>query len=362
MQTLEAIAPMTYQESYDNCGLQVGDPNSELSGVLVALDITEEVLEEAIQRGCNMVVAHHPLLFSGLKSISGKNYIERVVLTAIKKNLSLYAIHTNLDNVKHGVNAKIAQKLQLQNNEILAPAQDTLLKLYTYAPAEHAETIKNALFAAGAGNIGAYSECSFSATGIGSFKPGSTAQPFIGTSGGPREYAEEIKLEVLVAKDKKNEVLRALRQAHPYEEIAYEWVSLQNRNQDIGAGIIGTLAHPMKHRDFLIYLKEKMNTECVRHTAFIGEEVKTVAVCGGSGSFLLGKAIAAKADVFVTGDFKYHQFFDADGKIMIADIGHYESEQFTVELLTETLRKQWADLPVYPAEKSTNPVRYFYGR
>lgn len=360
MQTLEAFAPTIYQESYDNCGLQVGDPDREVKGVLVSLDVTEAVLEEAITRNCNMVVAHHPLLFSGLKSISGKNYIERIVLKAIKNDIALYAIHTSLDNMKRGVNAKIAEKLQLQNIKILAPVQDTLLKLYTYAPAGHAEAIKNALFAAGAGTIGEYSECSFSAKGMGTFKPSEQAHPFIGKAGSAREHAEEVKLEVLVSVDKKNSVLQVLLHAHPYEEPAYELVALQNANQDIGAGMIGTLPEPMKPVDFLGYLKEKMRTECIRYTEFAGREVKTVAVCGGSGSFLLKNAIAAKADVFVTGDFKYHQFFDADGKIMIADIGHYESEQFTVELLAALIQKDRTKLPVHITGIITNPVRYFY--
>lgn len=356
---LENAAPLSYQESYDNSGLQIGDPNREVSGVLVALDVTEAVLEEAVRRNCNLIVAHHPLLFSGLKSISGKNYIERIVINAIKNDIAIYAIHTNLDNMLQGVNMKIAEKLRLQQVRILAPSPDTLLKLYTYAPLEHAETIKNALFAAGAGNIGDYSECSFSVKGTGTFKPGENAQPFIGKAGGERENAEEVKLEVLVSKDKKNAILRALRNAHPYEEVAYELVALQNTHQDIGSGMIGTLAAPMKQDEFLHYLKTSMNVSCIRHTEFTGDEIRTVAVCGGSGSFLLNNAIAAEADVFITGDFKYHQFFDADGKIMIADIGHYESEQFTVELIADILNKKFPNFAVLLTDLSTNPIKYY---
>jgi dinuclear metal center YbgI/SA1388 family protein len=360
MNTLEAAAPLHYQESYDNSGLQIGSPEMEVKAVLVTLDVTEAIIEEAIERDCNMVVAHHPLLFSGLKSISGKNYIERIVLKAIKNDIAIYACHTNLDNMRNGVNAKIAEKIGLKNVEILAKGYANLFKLYTYVPVKDAGKVKEALFTAGAGNVGNYSECSFSSNGEGTFKPGENTNPAIGEAGGNREQVDEIKLEVLVPLDKKNSVLKALFDTHPYEEVAYELITLQNANQDIGAGMIGELDKPMPRERFLKHLKDVMQTDCIRHTKLLSPEIQRVAVCGGSGSFLLNDAIRAKADIFITGDFKYHQFFDADGKIVIADIGHYESEQFTRELIAVILNEKFRNFAVLFSNLSTNPIKYFY--
>jgi len=358
-QVLEAFAPLRYQESYDNCGLQVGDPSQEITGVLLSLDVTETILEEAISRNCNMIVAHHPLIFSGLKSISGRTYIERIVHKAIKNDISIYAAHTNMDNMRHGVNAKIAEKLGLQDTRILSMKSDTLYKLYTYAPQNAVDKVRDALFAAGAGDIGKYRECSFNMPGSGTFRPDAGADPAIGTAGGPREWVDEVKIEVIIQKHQEARVLSALFEAHPYEEVAYEVIALQNKNQEIGAGMIGTLPQPVQEADFLRLIKENMKTDCIRHTALIGKPVQKVAVCGGSGSFLLQDAIIAGADIFITGDFKYHQFFDADERIIIADIGHYESEQFTIELFQELLNKKFPNFAILLSNFSTNPVKYF---
>ena len=359
IEAIEDFAPLHYQESYDNSGLQIGDVNMEVKGVLVSLDITEAILKEAQARGCNMIVAHHPLLFSGLKRISGRNYIERIVQYAIKNDISIYAAHTNLDNMRTGVNAKIAEKLGLQNAAILSMKMDTLSKLYTFAPREAADKVRDALFAAGAGDIGKYRECSFNTKGTGTFRPDKNANPAIGEAGGDREWVDEVKIEVLVQKHKEVQVMKALFENHPYEEVAYEFIALQNPNQEIGAGLIGTLPEPVDEKNFLSFLKERMKTDCVRHTELSGKPVQRVAVCGGSGSFLLKDAISAGADFFITGDFKYHQFFDADGKIVIADIGHYESEQFTVELLGDILKKKFPNFATLLSNLSTNPVKYF---
>ncbi|WP_276132426.1 Nif3-like dinuclear metal center hexameric protein [Polluticoccus soli] len=359
MQVIEAYAPLAYQESYDNSGLQVGNPSDEAKGILLSLDVTEQILDEAMQRGCNMIVAHHPLIFSGLKRLSGRNYIERIVQKAIKNDINIYAAHTNLDNVRNGVNARIAQKLGLQNTAILQPKMETLSKLYTYVPVKDADQVRDALFAAGAGNIGQYGECSFNTPGTGTFRPGSAANPVIGVTGGPREVVDEVKLEVLVPTHIQSGILRALRAAHPYEEVAYEFVALQNANRELGAGMVGTLANPMEGNAFLAYVKERMKTDCIRHTALLNKQIEKVALCGGSGSFLLKEAIGAGADVFITGDFKYHQFFDADGRIVIADIGHFESEQFTVEIFEELLKEKFPNFAVLLSNYKTNPVKYF---
>jgi dinuclear metal center YbgI/SA1388 family protein len=360
IQTIESYAPPLYQESYDNCGLQVGDAEREVTGVLLTLDVTEEILDEALQRNCNMIVAHHPLIFSGLKRITGRSYVERIVQKAIKNDIHIFAAHTNLDNIINGVNAKIAEKLGLSDYYILSPKSGTLVKLYTYAPVAAADKVRNAMFSAGAGEIGKYRECSFNTGGTGTFKPRKNADPAIGEPGGPRENVDEVKIEVLIQKDKERSVLNALFNSHPYEEVAYELIPLQNANQEIGAGIVGSLAEPMDEASFLAFLKKQMKTDCIRHTTLRGQNVEKIAICGGSGSFLLKEAIAAGADAFVTGDFKYHQFFDAEGKIIIADIGHFESEQFTPEIFEAILKEKFPTFAILLSNLTTNPVKYFY--
>jgi dinuclear metal center YbgI/SA1388 family protein len=360
IQTIESYAPPLYQESYDNCGLQVGDAEREVTGVLLTLDVTEEILDEALQRNCNMIVAHHPLIFSGLKRITGRSYVERIVQKAIKNDIHIFAAHTNLDNIINGVNARIAEKLGLSDYYILSPKSGTLVKLYTYAPVSAADKVRNAMFSAGAGEIGKYRECSFNTGGTGTFKPRKNADPAIGEPGGPRENVDEVKIEVLIQKDKERSVLNALFNSHPYEEVAYELIPLQNANQEIGAGIVGSLAEPMDEASFLAFLKKQMKTDCIRHTTLRGQNVEKIAICGGSGSFLLKEAIAAGADAFVTGDFKYHQFFDAEGKIIIADIGHFESEQFTPEIFEAILKEKFPTFAILLSNLTTNPVKYFY--
>jgi len=357
---LEQFAPLPYQESYDNSGLQTGDPSQEITGILVSFDITEAVLEEAIARGCNMIVAHHPLIFSGIKKLTGQNYVARTVQKAIKNDLVLYAAHTNLDNMRQGVNHEMSERLGLERTAILDMKADTLTKLYTYVPVHAAEAVRAALFAAGAGDIGKYRECSFSTPGTGTFKPDANANPAIGQAGGPREWVDEVKLEVLVPRHLEAKILATLFEAHPYEEVAYEFVHLHNANQEIGSGMLGYLPQALPAMEFLALLKEKLKTGCIRYTSPTGKAIQKVAICGGSGSFLLGKALAAGADAFITGDFKYHQFFDADGRILIADVGHYESEQFTPELLQRLLKKKFPNFAILLADTKTNPVNYFY--
>lgn len=357
---LEDFAPLTYQESYDNCGVQVGDTNMEVTGVLLTLDITEDVIDEAITRHCNMIVAHHPVIFSGLKKLTGRNYVERVVLKAIKNDILLYAAHTNMDNARAGVNAIIAGRIGLQQTTILQPMHGTLKKLYTYAPGKDAVQVRDALFAAGAGQIGKYAECSFNTEGQGSYRPLPDASPYIGEAGGPRHTEPEVKIEVLVQPHNEAAVLRALFGSHPYEEVAYELIALQNQNQEIGAGLVGNLPEPMEATVFLTHLKEKMNVSCIRHTRLPEKKIQRVAVCGGSGSFLLIDALRAGADIFITADYKYHQFFDAENRIVIADIGHYESEQFTVQLFEHLLKKKIPNFAPLLSDINTNPVNYFF--
>jgi dinuclear metal center YbgI/SA1388 family protein len=354
---LESIAPLSFQEGYDNSGLIVGDKEAEVTGILVCLDSTEIIVEEAIEKGCNLIVAHHPIVFGGLKKLTGKNYVERTVINAIKNDIAIYAIHTNLDNVIAGVNGKIAEKLGLKNTKVLSPKNQLLKKLVTYVPIEAKSKVQDALFNAGAGHIGNYSECSYSSNGEGSYLANDKANPYKGDKT-KRHFEPEVKVEVVYSIDKEPRLVASLIKAHPYEEVAYDLINLTNVSDQIGAGIIGDLEEPIDSLLFLKDLKVKMNTNCVRHTQLTTNEVKKVAICGGAGSFLLRDAIAQQADIFITGDFKYHEFFDADNQIIIADIGHFESEQFTIELLVSILKEKFTTFAVRLTEKETNPIHY----
>ncbi len=357
-QYLDQIAPPSYQESYDNAGLLVGDASWEVTGMLLALDSTEAVLEEAIEKGCNLIIAHHPIVFSGLKKLTGKNYIERVLIKAIKNDLAIYVCHTNLDNVfKNGVNAKFAQKLGLTQTKILAPKRGLLQKLHTFVPHAHKDAVARALFAAGAGSIGNYTECSFQLAGIGTFKGEEGAMPALGVVGTQHQEAET-RLEVIVPQHRQGAVLQALQAAHPYEEVAYDLIALENAHPQVGAGVVGELEHPMEPMEFLTFLKQQMKTDCVRYTELCRPQIKRVALCGGAGSFLLSQAKRAGADVFITADYKYHQFFDADKALIIADIGHYESEQFTIELFYELLTQKFINFAIHCTKVTTNPINY----
>lgn len=354
---LESLAPRSSQESYDNSGLLIGDSNAELSKALICLDSTEGVVDEAIASGCNLIIAHHPIIFKGLKSLTGKTYIERVVIKCIQNNIALFTIHTNLDNYRFGVNFEIGKRLGLKKLEILAPKENGLKKLVTYVPKEYSEKVLNSLFVAGAGTIGEYSECSFTSHGEGTFKPLEESDPFIGIQG-ERTSVLELKLEVLVTNHVLEKVVNALIDNHPYEEVAYDVFDLANSNQYEGAGMIGELAEPMETMDFLVELKKNFNCGTIRHTTILKEKISKVAFCGGSGSFLLNHAKQSNADIFITGDFKYHEFFDSENQIVIADIGHYESEQFTINLLSDVLTEKFPNFAVQLTGINTNPINY----
>lgn len=355
---LESLAHPSLQESYDNAGLITGHPSWECKGVLCTLDVTEEVIKEAVEKSCNMIVAHHPIVFRGLKKINGHNYVERTVIAAIKHDIAIYAIHTNLDNVLHGVNGRMASLLGLQHATVLAPKENVLKKLYTFAPASKAAQVREALFAAGAGHIGNYSECSFNMEGTGTFKAGEGTDPYVGQQGSQHQEAET-KIEVVFPYYLESRILDALVKNHPYEEVAFDLVTLTNRHAATGAGLVGELPEPMEGKAFLEKLKEVFGLRVIRHTPLLQKAIKRVALCGGAGSFLISNALSAKADIYITGDMKYHEFFDADGRMVIADIGHYESEQFTVALLQEVLEEKFLTFAVLKTTVNTNPVQYF---
>lgn len=356
---LESVAPLVLQESYDNSGLQTGNPSGIVNSVLVTLDITEEVIEEAIGKGAELIIAHHPVIFGGLKKLIGSNSVERVILKAVCNNIAIYAAHTNLDNIEGGVNSMIARKLGLTNQKILNPAVSVLRKLVTFVPAAQLNQVRNAVFAAGAGHIGNYDQCSFNMEGFGTFRGNEDTNPFVGERG-TFHTETEIRFETIFPSWLEKKIVNALLTSHPYEEVAYDIYPLVNRFEKAGAGITGSLPQPLSEMDFLNFLKEVFNIPVIRHSKLLHKKIEKVAICGGAGSFLLKDAVAAKADIFVTGDIKYHQFFDADNKIIIADVGHYESEQFTKELFVELLTKKFSTFAIHLSEVKTNPVSYHF--
>lgn len=355
---LNQLAPPVWQEGYDNAGLITGNPGDAVTGIVTCLDAVEAVVDEAIAQKANMIVAHHPIVFKGLKRITGRNYVERTVIKAIKHDIAIMAVHTNLDFVLGGVNWRICEQLSLQNPTILYPKTDSLLKLTTFVPHRQRDQVLAAISQAGAGQIGNYTQCSFTLEGRGTFRPGDAANPALGQRG-QLETVDETRIEVILPIHAQHAVMAALRQAHPYEEVAYYLQPLANTNQEVGTGALATFATPMHEDAFLERLSDRLQTSCIRHTAKLGRPIRKVAVCGGAGSGLLPLAKQAGADAFVTSDFKYHEFFDADGQLMIADVGHYESEAGTIELLAERLKANFPDLPIRPTRLTTNPVRYF---
>ena len=356
-QYIESIAPLSFQEGYDNSGLIIGRQEDEISGILITLDITEEILDEAIRKKLNLIITHHPIIFSGLKKLNGTNYIERCVAKAIKNDLAIYAAHTNLDGVFGGVNSKICEKLNIQNCSMLIPFQNFLKKIVTFVPIADAEKVRTAMFEAGAGSIGNYGSCSFNQSGTGSFKGNESTHPYAGEKN-KLHFEQETRIETIFPKHIQNKVIQSLLKAHPYEEVAYDIYSLDNEFPMGGTGMIGELTEPMDELLFLQKLKETFHCQVIKYTRLLGKPIKKIAVCGGSGSSFLSKAIAQNADIYISGDFKYHQFFDAEKQIIIADIGHYESEQFTKEVFYELLTKKFPKFAVHLSELSTNPVNY----
>jgi len=356
----ETVAPSALQEDYDNSGLIVGNKNTEVQKALLCLDSTEEMVDEAIREGCDVIIAHHPIVFRGLKRFNGNNYVERTVIKAIQNNIAIYACHTNLDNVlKNGVNAKIAEKLGLKNCSILSPKKGQLLKLAVYVPDAHAEAVRNALFAAGAGKIGEYDECSFNLQGEGTFRGSESANPYVGEKG-IRHTEHETKVEMVLPEYALNQTLQAMFLAHPYEEVAYDTHRLMNPSLDIGSGLIGELHKKHTPDEFLALVKQNMGAKVIRFTETKHDFIEKVAVCGGSGSFLIGNAMAAGAQAYLTADVKYHEFFDAEKTMMICDMGHYESEKYTIDLFGSLLSDKFPNFATIFSSTQTNPINYYY--
>lgn len=357
IKVLETYASGALQESYDNSGLQVGRQEMKVSGVMITLDVTEQVLDEAIAKGCNMVISHHPLIFGGLKRLTGHGYVERLVMRAVKEDIAVYSIHTNLDNVYNGVSGILAQKIGLINEQVLAPRHGDLRKLVVFVPLSHVDEVRDAMLTAGAGHIGRYDGCSYTGSGTGTFRAGEGSNPFVGEVGAMHQE-QESRVEVVVPKWAMSRVIAEMKKVHPYEEVAWDEYKLENSWGNVGSGIVGDLPEPEMMEAFLLRVKELTGTGVIRHSMLTHKMVRRVALCGGSGSFLTHRAIAANADVYLTGDLKYHDYFEADSRVVLADIGHYESEQFTKELILNLLKEKFSTFALLISSVNSNSVHY----
>ncbi len=357
LHTIEQLAPLPLQESYDNSGVQIGDINQEAKGAVVCIDVTESVIDEAIALNCNLIISHHPLAFRAFKSLTGKNYIERCMIKACKHDIVVYAAHTNLDNASDGINRYLAEMLNLQHIRILDPQKGKLLKLVTYVPDSHADLVRNALFNIGAGHIGDYDSCSYNVKGQGTFRAGENTNPYCGERG-ELHTESEVRIEMILPVYKQSEALRALIAVHPYEEPAYDFFALQNEWSKAGSGIVGTLPEETDEEDFLYLLKDTFHLKTIQHSSLRGRPVRDVAICSGSGAFLIPKAISYSADVFITGEAKYNDYYDVEDKVLLAVVGHYESEIFTKNIFFDIISKKYPTFAVYMSGFDANPVNY----
>jgi dinuclear metal center YbgI/SA1388 family protein len=355
---LDSCIPLSFQEDYDNSGLQVGLPHNEISSALICLDVTEDVMAEAADLKCDLIISHHPLIFKGIKSITGRTYTERIIFEAVRKDIAIYAAHTNLDMLSSGVSRLMAEKIGLKDITVLAPLENMLLKLVTFVPESHLKEVKDAVFEAGAGVIGNYDKCGFTVSGTGSFRANEKANPFIGVAGEIHNETE-IRFETILYKHMKDAVVKALIKAHPYEEVAYDLYQLENNNIETGLGCVGYLHEEAAQADFLKSVSGIFDARGIRHSALTGRPVRKVALCGGSGASLISDAIRSEADVFLTADLKYHDFFRAENKILLVDAGHFETEKFSREILKELIIKKFPKFAVRFSETNTNPINYF---
>jgi dinuclear metal center YbgI/SA1388 family protein len=355
---LDSAVPLAFQEGYDNSGLQVGSPETEVNSAIISLDVTEEVIDEAISGNCNLLISHHPLLFNGIKSLTGKSFTERVVYKAVKNDIAIYSAHTNLDVFSEGVSRKMAEKLGLEELSVLSPLQNKLLKLVTYVPESHFQLVRNALFDAGAGVIGNYDKCGFSVPGEGSFRGNDTTNPFVGEKG-KIHHEKEIRFETILFSHLKNKVIKTLLTAHPYEEVAYDLYALENSNSNIGLGCIGNLPVAVSEDNFLKLISTVFDARGIRYSKLLGKPLRSVALCGGAGASLLNNAISSGADVFITADIRYHDFFRTENKILLIDAGHFETEKFSREILKDLIIKKFPKFAVRFSETNTNPINYF---
>lgn len=353
------VAPLSWQESYDNSGLIIGDGSTEIDKVLLCIDVTEAVVDEAITNKCGLIISHHPIIFKGLKRLVPQNFVERIVIKAIKNNIAIAAIHTNIDNSLEGVNKKIAEHFHLNDLKVIQPLPGLLKKLVCFCPESHSNAVREAMFEAGAGSIGNYDSCSFNSNGTGTFRANDKANPFVGNVGTLHTEPEH-RIETIVPAHRANSVVQAMLKTHPYEEVAFDIYPIENQFDGAGAGIIGMLKEPISERELLVKASEVFQIPTVRHSAFTGKPIQKIAICGGSGAFLISQTKKLRADAFITGDMKYHDFFEADKSVFLLDAGHYETEQFTRELIAEIITKKIPNFAVQFSEVNTNAVEYFF--
>jgi dinuclear metal center YbgI/SA1388 family protein len=354
---LDQEIPLSFQESYDNSGLQLGDPDQQVNSALLTLDVTESVLQEAIQTHTPLIISHHPLIFRDLKKIAGKSSTERIISRCIKNDIAVYSAHTNLDISHHGVSRKIAEELGLEQIRVLVPLENRLVKLVTFVPESHIDKVRDAIFDAGAGSVGNYDRCGFVVPGTGSFRGDENTDPFVGEKG-KVNFEKEIRFETVLFSHMKERVVQAMLDAHPYEEVAYDIYPLQNRNIDSGLGCTGTFKEGMNETSFLRLVSDVLGASGLRYSALTGKMVKKVAMCGGSGSSLLRDAVSSGADAFITADVKYHSFFEPDGKLLLVDAGHYETEKYAIEILKELIFKKFPKFALRISETNSNPINY----
>ena len=341
IQFLEQKFPLHWQEDFDNCGVQCGDKERELTGIVVCFDMSEAVIDEALAQGSNMVISHHPIIYKhGLKKIEPTNRVGKIIYKALENKILLYSMHTNIDSGKAGGNVLFAKKLELQNLSVLVPKENQFCKLVVFVPAENSALLKEAMFKIGCGNIGNYSHCSYSCEGIGSFKPLTGVNPHIGKHN-RLERVDEERIEMIFPKNIKRQVIETLYGHHPYEEPAFDIITLENQNREVGLGRIGLLPTSMLAKDFILYIKEKLNLDFVKFSGNRDAEIKKVAVCGGGGASFISEALTAGVNAYITGDLKYHDFFIPENKMLLIDIGHFEGEHFIREIITSLLQENF---------------------
>jgi dinuclear metal center YbgI/SA1388 family protein len=355
---LESYAPLSLQEPYDNAGLLIGDREWEVSQVLCTLDVNVVVVEEAIRKRCNLIISHHPLIFHALKKLSGTGSVQQTIVKAVKADIAIYAMHTNFDNSFHGLNEYICKQIGLSGCAILSPVKGMLSKLVTFCPTDHAEKVRNALFDAGAGRIGKYDNCSYSGSGEGTFRASDEANPFVGEKN-VIHHEPEVRIEVIYPVYLEQNLISALIRSHPYEEVAYDLYPLSNAYPEAGAGMIGNLDSAMEQEAFLKKIKSVISIPVLRVSGKEGQPIRKVAVCTGSGSFLINHAFNSGADALLTADLKYHDFFDAPGNMLLIDIGHFESETFAKEIIVDILIRKFPNFAFLISEINTNPIRYY---
>lgn len=354
---IEDFAPLALQESWDNSGLILGDKNQEVNSIMVCLDVSETVLNEAIEKGCNLILSHHPIIFKGIKKLTESNSDQRLLRKAIKNDIAIYAAHTSLDNAKEGINNFLAKKLGLKNISILAPKEDCLFKIVTYVPNAYADIVREAMFQAGAGSIGDYNACSYNLEGTGTFVAQEGTNPFVGKIG-EMHLENEIRIETIVPSHLLSNVIRSLCTSHPYEEPAYDVFQTHIQWKQAGLGVVGELENGIEEEEFFQLLKTTLHLSTFRRSPRLGKKVKKIAICSGSGADFITKAKAANADAYLSGDISYHRFFEHDDKMLIIDIGHSETELPTKELFCNELGKRINGIQVIASANEVPPMEF----